>query len=73
MLPNRVQNAESAVLMKYHVGIAKFEDRDDFDDKTVASHLFITGKDARSRIEENLEWYERQEGKRPSAVYQLMW
>lgn len=67
-----MQNTESVALMKDHIGIAKFEDREDFDYKTVASLILMMAKEANSRIEERWIWYERHEGKQPRNIFELI-
>ena len=57
-----MQNAESVVLRKDHIGIAKFGDADDWDFRTVASHLSEMAEVAPSKVAENWEHYKQHEG-----------
>ena len=57
-----MQNTESVALKKDHTGIAKFDDVDDCDFGTVASHLSDMAEEAPSKVAENWERYEQHEG-----------
>ena len=57
-----MQNAESVSLKKDHIGIAKFDDADDWDFQTVASYLSEMAEVAPSKVEENWEQYKQHEG-----------
>ena len=57
-----MQNAESVALKKDHTGIAKYGDADDWDFRTVASHLFEMAEVAPLKVEEKWERYEQLEG-----------
>ena len=57
-----MQNAESVALKKDHIGIAKYGDADDWDFRTVASHLSEMAKVAPSKVAEKWERYEQLEG-----------
>ena len=57
-----MQNAESVALRKDHTGIAKFDDANDWDFQTVASHLSEMAEVAPSKVAEKWERYELLEG-----------
>ena len=57
-----MQNAESIALKKDHTGIAKYGDADDWDFRTLASHLSEMAEVAPSKVAENWERYELLEG-----------
>ena len=57
-----MQNAESVALKKDHIGIGKFEDANDWDFRTVASHLSEMAEVAPSKVAENWDRYEQLEG-----------
>ena len=57
-----MQNAESVALKKDHISIAKYGDADDWDFRTVASHLSEMAEVAPSKVAEKWERYEQLEG-----------
>ena len=57
-----MQNAESVALRKDHTGIAKFDDANDWNFRTVASHLSEMAGVAPSKVAKNWERYEQHEG-----------
>ena len=57
-----MQNAESVALKKDHTGIAKFDDANDWDFRTVASHLSEMAEVASSKVAEKWDRYEQHEG-----------
>ena len=57
-----MQNAESVALKKDHTGIAKYGDADDWDFRTVASHLSEMAKVAPLKVTKNWDRYEQHEG-----------
>ena len=57
-----MQNAELVAPRKDHTGIAKFDDANDWDFQTVASHLSGMAEVAPLKVAENWDRYRKLEG-----------